>query len=230
MIYLLNKMFKSIKIPQMTKKTTQVPNSKKIFSFSHLIAQLQKVPRIYLALLAFGFILFVGSVIGLIVSLMAMGEGKQVSDDTDFTVTRVMPSQSTIIVDIEGAVTQPGVYEIPLDSRLVEALKRAGGLKEGADKYYLAKNFNLAKKLTDEEKVYIPFNEESSISVMFTSEYNLVSINAASKTQLELLPNIGPVNAQKIMDNRPYSSLEDLINKKVIGNSLYQKIKSLISL
>lgn len=135
-----------------------------------------------------------------------------------------------IMVDVQGAVEKPGVYELANNSRLLEALKKAGGLSPEADRYLIAKNFNLAKKLMDEEKVYLPFLEEREQNVLGVYQSTITNINSASISQLELLPGIGPVRAQKIIDNRPYQQLEELVSKKVLGQATYLKLNGLISL
>ena len=133
-----------------------------------------------------------------------------------------------LVIDLQGAVSKPGVYEIKTGSRLIDALKLAGGLAEAADRYSVAKTFNLAKLLSDGEKIYIPALGELNGSTDNTN--TLISINSASLTQLELLPGVGPVTAAKIVERRPYSSVEDLVSRRAIGEATLAKIINLISL
>ncbi|PJE63350.1 hypothetical protein COU88_00030 [Candidatus Roizmanbacteria bacterium CG10_big_fil_rev_8_21_14_0_10_39_6] len=137
-------------------------------------------------------------------------------------------SKSMVAVDIEGAIQKPGVYELKEDARLVHALIKAGGLIVQADRYFVARNMNLSKRVVDEEKIYIPFLIERADS----SEATLpsVRINTATSSQLELLPNIGPVTANKIIKNRPYESIDELVSKKILGQKTFENIKSLIEL
>lgn len=58
----------------------------------------------------------------------------------------------------------------------------------------------------------------------------LISVNSASQIELELLPGVGPATAKKIMDNRPYESVSDLMMKKVMGEKLFEKVKNFIAL
>ncbi len=158
-----------------------------------------------------------------------MGEFSE--DQSDFSVVKKSTkAQNSVFIDVAGAVEQPGVYEMPENSRLLDALSRAGGLNEYADKYIVSKTFNLAKKLIDEEKVYIPFIQERQITIPYELDMSITNINSASLSELELLPSIGPITGQKIIDNRPYSSLEELLTKKVIGEKTFEKIRSMISL
>jgi hypothetical protein len=78
----------------------------------------------------------------------------------NFTITNNSASETNIVVDVQGAVERPGIYEVPEGTRLIELLQKTQGLSSKADKYQVAKTFNLSKKLTDEEKIYIPFIEE----------------------------------------------------------------------
>ncbi|MBF8249982.1 MAG: competence protein ComEA, competence protein ComEA [Candidatus Levybacteria bacterium] len=143
----------------------------------------------------------------------------------------------TILVDIEGAVVKPGVYKVPQESRIQDAFVVAGGLAATADRDYIAKNFNLATKLTDGAKIYVPFLGEaaSAPSVLSSSSEGvivgaLVNINSASESQLDTLPGIGPVTAQKIIAGRPYSSVNELLDKKIVGAKVFEQIKNKISI
>ncbi len=149
-------------------------------------------------------------------------------------------SVSGLMVDVAGAVVKPGVYRLGVGARIEEALTAAGGLGKNADVDWVAKNINRAMKVSDGVKLYIPKTGE-----METSHINSpllrspdgtpqngggVSVNMASQSELESLPGVGPVTAQKIIDNRPYTSLDQLVSKKAIGQSLYDKLKNQLSL
>lgn len=142
----------------------------------------------------------------------------------------------TILVDIEGAVVRPGVYKLPQGSRIQDGLISAGGLSAKADREYIAKNFNLATPLTDGAKIYVPNISEAvdGVSVLNASSEGiivgaLININSSSQSQLEELPGIGPVTAQKIIAGRPYSSVDELLNKKIVGAKVFEEIKGKIS-
>jgi competence protein ComEA len=140
-----------------------------------------------------------------------------------------------IFVDIAGAVEKPDVYEVTAGARLKDVLGVAGGLSADADREFFSRNFNLAKIIEDQEKIYIPSTSEiqngASVENAPTSAYNQkININRASLDELDQLPQVGKVTAQKIIENRPYQSLEDLLAKKVVNKSVYEKIKNLIIL
>jgi competence protein ComEA len=139
-----------------------------------------------------------------------------------------------IKVDVDGEVLNPGVYELSSDARVQDALIAAGGLTPNANR----RAINLAAKIADGQKIYIPRVGESvnqivggsAIQGVGVSEDQLISINGATEAQLDTLPGIGPVTAGKIIDGRPYNSIEELLTRKIVGKATYEKIKDLISL
>ena len=92
----------------------------------------------------------------------------------------------------------------------------------------------MAAKLIDGQKVYVPTTSEQVVSgqglVVGQSQNGLISINSGTQAELESLPGVGPVTAQKIISLRPYGSVEELLSKKAVSNSVYAKIKDLVSL
>lgn len=143
----------------------------------------------------------------------------------------------TILVDIAGAVEKPDVYEVSAGARLKDALILAGGLSLRADREFFERTFNQAKKLTDQEKIYIPSQEEVSggdVAGAYTNPTETpvngkMNINTVPSESLDRLPGVGPVTASKIISARPYKQIEDLLNKKVVSNAVYEKIKGLIT-
>lgn len=150
-------------------------------------------------------------------------------------------SNSKISIDIEGSVQKPGVYDLPEDSRMKDALVASGGLSSNADRDYISKKVNLAQKLSDGTKIYIPAVGElppaavssvTNVSVgagLPSQNSGLVGINSASQSELESLPKIGPVTAAKIISGRPYADISELVSKKVIGQKTLDAIKDLIN-
>jgi len=151
---------------------------------------------------------------------------------------------TTIFVDIQGAVQNPGVYELPANSRINDLLIRAGGLSASADREWVSKNINLAQKLQDGIKIYIPNQKEvrqfggPALSTTAGGEVAGVSgaiagkinINTASQAQLESLWGIGEKRAADIIANRPYQSIEELVTKAKIPQSVVEKIKDKITI
>lgn len=142
--------------------------------------------------------------------------------------------KTEIIVDVGGAVINPGVYSLPSSARTVDALAKAGGISQEADRDWVDKNLNLAKKVTDGLKIYIPRVGEQILSNSSqVSSYGgagpVININTASKSDLESLSGVGPVTADKIIAGRPYSDIEELRSNKIVGNAVFEKIKENIA-
>jgi competence protein ComEA len=159
-------------------------------------------------------------------------EKKSSESVIQFEENEITPQITEIVVDVEGAVITPGVYKLTSDKRMVDALAMAGGLSSDADRDWVEKNINLAGKLTDGLKIYIPrMGEEvlSESSKSANSAVSVININLASSSDLESLPGIGEVTAQKIVDGRPYSSPSELLEKKIVGSATYEKIKDKIA-
>lgn len=139
--------------------------------------------------------------------------------------------QKLIVVDVEGAVEKPGVYKLPQDSRMQDALIAAGGLGRGADREIVAKNLNLAAKLTDGMKVYVPFEGDETVITdarALIGDKAVININSASEQELDSLPGVGKTTADKIIGNRPYEKIEALVEKKVVGQKVFEQIKDKI--
>lgn len=137
----------------------------------------------------------------------------------------------TIWVDLAGAVMQPGVYELPSGSRFKDLLAQAGGLAAGADREWVEKNLNLAQKLEDAQKVYIPsqMETEGEVAGEETAVSGKININTASASELDTLWGIGEARAKAIIDSRPYSSVNELQTKKVIPSNVFERIKDEIT-
>ena len=169
------------------------------------------------------FLLAVGSGIFLFRNSKSSDDIQIISEDSD------NQSAAKIVVHVDGAVAKPGVYELSAGARVSDAVSAAGNLAKDAD---MAK-VNLAAKVSDGQKIYVPkIGEQSaggSQSTAGDSTSALVNINTASENQLDTLPGVGPVTAQKIIASRPYSSPEELLTKKAVGQSVYEKIRDLIT-
>lgn len=142
-----------------------------------------------------------------------------------------------IIVDIGGAVKNPGVYKMDKDARVIDLIEKAGGLSEKVDLQYFDKNINKAQKLIDGSKIYIPTVEDKQNTASHITDnvlgvstsFGLININTASRKELIDLPGIGEVTADKIIAARPYNSIEELVTKGVLRQSQLDKIKDKIS-
>lgn len=140
-----------------------------------------------------------------------------------------------IVVHIEGEVEKPGVYELKKDSRVYDAIDAAGGLLKDADR----RRINLAKKITDEEYIYIANKNEENIEITYRENLlmptdvientNLININRANIMELKELPGIGDVLAGRIIEYRNekggFKSIEEIKNVNGIGDKRFSDIK-----
>lgn len=198
------------------------------------------------------------SVIALIIYEIAIKKENLIENITDINTIETSEENETkeqekvditkkIMVYITGEVKNPGIYELEENSRIKDAIEKAGGLKETAD----ITDINLATILQDEDKITIPSKEEknqnnvqsktieksqntTSISTNATgkNQNTKVNINTATQTELETLPGIGPSIASKIVsyrkENGKFKSIEEIKKVSGIGESKYANIKELI--
>lgn len=136
-----------------------------------------------------------------------------------------------ICVYVCGAVTQPGVVELPSGSRADDAVRMAGGMTQEADCDYV----NLAQLLTDGEKLYIPsVREAMELEQRMEEEADgLVNINTAGADKLCTLPGIGESRARDIISyreqNGSFASIEDIMKVPGIKAAAFEKIKEKIT-
>ena len=146
------------------------------------------------------------------------------------------PTPAHVIVHVDGAVFNPGVYSLPKGSRVQDVITLAGGLLSTADSTAV----NLAAVLYDGQKVLIPNIVEKSLEPITKSEEiaispeNKLDINSASLEQLILLPGIGPTKAQSIITYRqehgPFDTIEGLLNVEGIGQAIFEGLVDLVTI
>ena len=147
-----------------------------------------------------------------------------------------------IIVHITGEVNKPGIVILNKNSRIADAINKAGGATKGAD----LNQINLAYILEDGQKIYIPNKNEkidedeyitegngNNIGNSNSKEGEKVNINEAMQTELEELPGIGPSLASRIIEyreqNGDFKKIEELQNVKGIGDAKYDDIKDKVT-
>ncbi len=141
-----------------------------------------------------------------------------------------LPASTFITVDVSGAAVRPGVYQIPSNSRGSDALAAAGGFSPEADLVVVAEQLNLAQQLSDGDKVFIPFIDLIDSAPAQEPSEQLVFVNSASLKELESLAGIGDKRAADIVSQRPYASLQELVNKGVLTQKLFDANKHLLRL
>lgn len=144
--------------------------------------------------------------------------------------------QEQITVDVKGAVKSPGIYDLPVGSRVHDAVQKAGGLTEEAD----SKSLNLAQKVSDEALVYVPTKGEEAASQQTgsgtspsTSKEKKVNLNKASLEELKQVKGLGGKRAQDIIDHREtngkFKSVDELKKVSGIGSKTIEKLKDYVT-
>ena len=174
------------------------------------------------------------------------------SNTENNNTTNEIKEENVIIVHVSGAVNQPGIVELSENSRIADAIERAGGLKDEA----CIDEINLAYMIEDGIKIHIPTIEEQkkkdedgdkteNSNLYITGESKTteknnnqkktgkININSATQEELETLPGIGPTIALKIInyrkENGKFKSIEDIKEVSGIGESKFNSIKDMIS-
>ena len=175
-------------------------------------------------------------------SMRASEDAIQLAPETQQQAVPEKKAPEKWVIYLTGEVARPGILEISPDSRLYEAVEKAGGLTGKADR----EGVNLAEKLADGVHAHIPRigEEKSRLRGAGTGEELLpeggsrpspsagIDINLASAQELETLPGIGPALARQIVEDRtangPFKSPEDLLRVKGIGQAKMEKLKGMI--
>lgn len=134
-------------------------------------------------------------------------------------------ASTSLVVHVIGQVRRPGVVELPPGSRVLDAVEAAGGVRPGT-----VVTENLARLVVDGEQINISGQSSSAGG----SDDGRVSINSANASEIEQLPGVGPVLAQRIVDYREahgsFRQLRDLLNVPGIGDSKYAQIAEMATL
>ena len=140
------------------------------------------------------------------------------------------PEPAKLIINVAGKVANPGVYQLPSGSRVIDAIEAAGNQLKGID----ISDINLARVLVDGEQILVGANKYSGGKVVAkkVSPYNPLDVNLATLAQLDTLPGIGPVTAQRIIDYRikvgRINSLDELKKISGLGGLKFEEIKPLL--
>ena len=146
------------------------------------------------------------------------------------------PGQDLITVDVKGAVKSPGIYDLPVGSRVHDAVQKAGGLTEEAD----SKSLNFAQKVSDEALVYVPSKGEEATSQQTasgttpsSSKEKKINLNKASLEELKQVKGLGGKRAQDIIDHREangkFKSVDELKKVSGIGAKTIEKLKDYVT-
>lgn len=170
-------------------------------------------------------------------NLQAEVAAVSMDSSTEKEVNKEEPlEQDLITVDVKGAVKSPGIYDLPVGSRVNDAVQKAGGLTEQAD----SKSLNLAQRVSDEALVYVPTKGEESASQQAgsgvhssTSKDKKVNLNKASLEELKQVKGLGGKRAQDIIDHREtngkFKSVDELKKVSGIGTKTIEKLKDYVT-
>ena len=155
-------------------------------------------------------------------------------------ISQAETEDQLVTVDVKGAVKKPGVYQLQSNSRVHDALEKAGGLTDEAD----VKSVNQAHKLSDEAVVYVAKVGENAVDVTTSAPASatsgtgqaksaLVNLNTATEADFQTISGIGQKRAQDIIAYREangrFKSVDDLKNVSGIGAKTLEKLKEYVT-
>jgi competence protein ComEA len=153
------------------------------------------------------------------------------------------PSASAaVVVDVQGAVLRPGVLQLAPGSRVGDAIAAAGGYGPRVDAERAGRELNLATELRDGDRIVVPSRDDPAPVAAAPpsgaaggpggASGGLIDLNSATAAELDQLPGVGPVTAQKIIDARaekPFASVDELRERKIVGPSTFAKLRDLVT-
>lgn len=193
-----------------------------------LLGQIQSLPQFAKRLGAGLLAALVALSAGMVSALESKNNVALAVDQQLITAAEERPLTSTanVFVHVSGEVINPGIYQLPANSRLFDAVFAAGGFTEQAQ----ADSVNLARPINDGEQIKVA--KIGQISVQSDQSQSTISLNSATLNQLDQLPGIGATLAQRIIDwreqNGGFSRISDLRKVSGIGPKLYESIKTLV--
>lgn len=174
--------------------------------------------------------------VGLSVTLLSWPDSEPAATAPAVPVEASAAEPKTIIVSVAGAVTEPGIVELPAGARVADAIEAAGGLTEGADPGFL----NLARVVADGDLVAVPDANATGAAAPVGDDTGgantggLVNINVAGAAELDALNGIGPVLAGRIIEyreaNGSFQSLDELSEVSGIGTALLEQLRDQVTL
>jgi competence protein ComEA len=145
-----------------------------------------------------------------------------------------------LVVDVQGAVVRPGVLHLPGGSRIGDAIAAAGGFGPRVAADRVGRELNLAALLRDGDQIVVPSRDDTGSAAgsagpgrsSVPAAAGPIDLNRATASELDTLPGIGPVTANKIVSAReeqPFASVDELRSRKIVGAATFDKIKELVA-
>jgi competence protein ComEA len=152
----------------------------------------------------------------------------------------VVGGDPVLVVEIVGAIENPGVYRLPAGSRIGDLVKAAAGYGPRVDTDRAGRDLNLAAQLHDGDQVRVPSRDDQAVAPARSSSGtgsgggagSPVDLNHATAAELDTLPGIGPVTAAKIIasrDQQPFAAAQDLRTRKLVGEKTFANLKDLVT-
>jgi competence protein ComEA len=148
-----------------------------------------------------------------------------------------------VVVDVAGAVVSPGLYHLAPGARVGDAIDAAGGFSPRVDVDRVGSELNLAAEILDGAQIHVPSRDDapatstsgepaSGPGTGSGAAAGPLDLNRATKAELEALPGIGPVTADKILASRdaaPFTAVDDLRSRELVGEKTFEKIRPLLT-
>ena len=190
------------------------------------------------AIAGVGGALVVGA-IAVVIAVTGTGAGTVAGPETGLgAVGSQLPegAASELVVDVAGAVVDPGVYRLQPGSRVGDAIDAAGGFSPRVDAARVSAELNLAATLQDGAQIRVPSRDETPPPVGAGGSSGtgggLINLNTASQSELESLPGIGPVTAGKIIASRataPFATIEELRERGLVYEKTFEDLRALVT-
>lgn len=141
--------------------------------------------------------------------------------------TSLASEEASIVVEVAGAVRKPGVVAVPKGSRVQDVLSQSGGFLPDADMSYIHHSVHLAAYVSDQQKIYIPFNGESVTTHAQDQTVMPQKESSVSKEELLSINGIGEARASQILAAAPFSSASDIQERAKISATIAEEVRHL---